>query len=136
MEPRLAARRAAFDRLTPLPPRAELLARDLTVLGIDPTATPRCEALPALASDAEAVGAIYVIEGSALGGAVLARLARRELAVGPATGAAFLSGDADLSARWRLVVETISETGDAHGVDGLIAGACETFDAMEAWLCR
>lgn len=48
--------------------RADLLRADLADLGIE---APRSAGTPSLATEAEMLGAIYVIEGSRLGGAVL-----------------------------------------------------------------
>lgn len=132
----LQARADAYPELMPLPPRADLLALDLLVLGTDAASLPVCTHLPLIASDAEAVGALYVVEGSALGGAVLARLAGRRLELAQDTGTAFLSGSAGLSARWKAMVATIDRTAEHHGVEGIIDGAQRTFDAMETWLCR
>ena len=50
--------------------RSALLLNDLAALGIAP---PEGEALGALESPTEVLGAIYVLEGSRLGGAMLAR---------------------------------------------------------------
>ncbi|MDO9353133.1 MAG: biliverdin-producing heme oxygenase [Solirubrobacteraceae bacterium] len=133
---KLEARSSAFPELLPLPPRADLLALDLLVLGTEASTLPVCTDLPTFASDAEAVGGLYVVEGSALGGAVLARLAGRKLELDQDTGTAFLSGSEGLSARWKLLIARIDSTAEQHGADGIIDGACRTFDAMEAWLCR
>lgn len=56
--------------LPPLRPRTELLAADLAALD---QATPAPLALPTPADQAEAFGYAYVIEGSRLGGSMLAR---------------------------------------------------------------
>lgn len=137
MQPLLEARTAAaLPALLPLPPRPALLEQDLRHLGADPATLPICSALPIPEGIAELVGTLYVIEGSALGGAVLARLATRSLGLGASTGTAYLAGDAALSSRWKLVVATIEQVGAEHGVDGIVAGAARTFDGMEAWLCR
>ena len=52
--------------------RADLLLEDLAELGVEP---PRSVTAPALISEAEVLGAVYVLEGSRLGGAVLFRTA-------------------------------------------------------------
>ncbi len=54
-------------------PRAALLEADLRGLGLDPSALPRCATLPDLTALPRALGAMYVLEGSRLGGQVLAR---------------------------------------------------------------
>jgi heme oxygenase len=61
------------------PARASALREDLAALGATPALGP-APRLPALDSRAAALGASYVLEGSALGGAVLAREIGRGLA--------------------------------------------------------
>lgn len=139
LEPRLAQRLAAVPTLAPLaplPPRAALLADDLGHLGIDPATLPLAATLPAVGSAEALAGVLYVIEGSALGGAVLARHAGRHLAVGPANGGAFFSGDAALGGRWRTVVAALEATAASTHTEPIVAGAQDAFACMEAWLCR
>lgn len=73
-------------RLRALPwtwrPRAPQLAADLQALGEHPADPPPVS--PVAAGDAEAWGMLYVVEGSALGGQLIARHLRRHL---PAVGA-------------------------------------------------
>jgi heme oxygenase len=80
------------------------------------------------------MGALYVIEGSALGGAVLARVAKRALGLTSLTGAGFFAADADLSRRWKLVVTSLEHQATIDGSEPIIAGAVDTFDCMEGWL--
>jgi heme oxygenase (biliverdin-IX-beta and delta-forming) len=57
--------------------KAHLLEADLIQLGGTPSAVPKCEALPVLENFAEACGALYVMEGSTLGGQHILRMARQ-----------------------------------------------------------
>jgi heme oxygenase len=69
---------AAFDLAYPVAPRSALLAADLSVLGwATPTLTPIKPGLPA--SKAHALGALYVLEGSRLGGEMIARHVQKRL---------------------------------------------------------
>ncbi len=54
----------------PLRRRADLLLEDLAEMGV---AAPRTIQAPPMTSEAELLGAVYVLEGSRLGGAVLGR---------------------------------------------------------------
>ena len=75
--------------------KVELLERDLLILQGDapiadlplPAALPKMETLNAL------LGALYVIEGSSLGGQVIYREVQKKLSLDSATGAAFFFGD-------------------------------------------
>lgn len=83
----------------PLRRRAGPLLADLTGMG---AASDPPEPFPALASPAGMLGAIYVLEGSRLGGRVLAR------AVDPGFPRAFLEGGDP--GRWRTLIEILDKT--------------------------
>ncbi|WP_375270817.1 biliverdin-producing heme oxygenase [Sphingomonas sp.] len=108
----------AFART--LPPRTLLLARDLADLGESmPPALPF-----ALNSEAALWGALYVVEGSRLGGVMLAR------SVGADLPSRYLSA-AHGPGQWRAIREAIDAAGaDAppEWHDALLAGAAATFD--------
>ena len=67
------------------------LAEDLALLAPD-AASPEPYQAPAIDSPAELVGRLYVIEGSTLGGQVIARQLELSLGVGPASGGRFFHG--------------------------------------------
>src|SRR5688500_15811320 len=107
----LEARFRRFGPVTPrlgfaLPQRARLLELDLVALGA-PAADTGCEDLPEIATTAELAGRLYVLEGAALGGQVLARSLARRWQLTPGTGAAFFFGDGPVATkrRWALVLD-------------------------------
>lgn len=71
--------------------RAHLYAADLLHLGIHPGQLPRCEALPRIDGAARALGALYVLEGSTLGGAFLLAQLGRTLGITAAAGGSGLA---------------------------------------------
>ncbi len=85
--------------------KAPTLARDLLALGLseaDVGALPLCQALPAIHDEASALGVMYVLEGSTLGGQVLKRAMAERLGIGHDSGAAFLDvyGERTGEASW------------------------------------
>jgi heme oxygenase (biliverdin-IX-beta and delta-forming) len=119
-------------------PRVERLDADLTALGLTPDAIarlPRPGSPPAL-SGAGAIGYLYVWEGAALGGAVIARHVGRTLGLTRASGAAFFGGDhAEIGPRWRaftVALDTLRTT--PAELDAIVAGARDTFEFLESWL--
>ena len=102
--------------------RAPLLADDLAALG-EPTPAPLRFALP----DGEAAGwgALYVVEGSRLGGIMLARSVPADLP------AAYL-GARHRSGEWRTLLAALDQAAARAGtdrwIDEAIAGARATFD--------
>jgi heme oxygenase len=132
----------AWAETTPDQTRAARLARDLRALGLDAAAivaAPMADALlPSLTHPAAALGCAWVVEGSALGGVVLAR----RLAAAPAlagSGSFFQpaeghAGDRQ-ALRWRACCRALDECGAAP--DRWVAmrdAAQATFDAFETWL--
>jgi heme oxygenase (biliverdin-IX-beta and delta-forming) len=113
--------------------RAPLLRADLAHLGA--TAEPPRAPIPAFATAAEALGALYVTEGSTLGGRMLARGLDHLLPPGTAAGRAFLLGHgARHGAMWAACCAAIEACGaEPGGLAGLRDGASRTFAAFEAW---
>ncbi len=107
------------DDLPPWRPRTSLLADDLARLDASMPAP-----LPFVAQDAARWGALYVIEGSRLGGQLLAR------SVPAGSPAAYLSAR-HASGEWRILLQTLdarAERADDAWRDGALAGARATFD--------
>ena len=115
-------------------PRASLLRADLAALGVDAGSLPYLTALPALQAPGRALGALYVLEGSTLGGQVLARDVARGAAGVPT---AFLQGAGDATGpRWSSFCRFAEEL--AAGAPSIapqaVAAAQQTFAALAAWL--
>ncbi|HEX2075546.1 MAG TPA: biliverdin-producing heme oxygenase [Geodermatophilus sp.] len=115
--------------------RAHLFAADLRALGVDPAPTGR-PSLPAVAGTDEALGRLYVLEGSTLGGTFIDRhlAARPELAPGVRLRA-FSPYGTETGAMWhayrRATRDRVATDGDAGRV---VAAACDTFAALAAWV--
>ena len=113
--------------------RLALVQRDLAALGV--AAEPAPVALPALDNVPAALGSLYVLEGSALGGQFIAAHARRQLALTPDRGTAYFHGcGAATMARWREFLDRLAADVDAadYGRAQAIASANATFDALTA----
>ena len=117
--------------------RADLLIRDLSHFG---ASTRDIENLPVVAvrapeSRATAIGCLYVLEGSTLGGRVLARGLDGLLPVGSMDGRRFLrGGTAPNHARWAAVCAEIDDCGETElNMDEMIAGAHECFATFDLW---
>ena len=121
-----------------VPERTNSLAADLDVMG--PKA-PRervsiCGALPRLDSAYRRLGALYVAEGSALGGRALARKLDRLLGEYDVAGRRFFVGrGAGTNAAWkRYLLRLAAAPTDPSVHAEIIEGAVETFAAFEDWL--
>jgi heme oxygenase len=104
-----------------LAPRTPLLAQDLAALGL---AMPAPVPLEDADDDAARWGVLYVVEGSRLGGAMLAR------AVPAGLPGAYL-GAVHPPGQWRTIRAAIDAAGDGQDADWgerLVAGALACFD--------
>jgi heme oxygenase len=138
LEPRLSAlaAHAELDGFA-LRERTPRLARDLVALGVrahagDPAAP---VPLPELSHVEHLAGCLYVIEGAALGGQIIARALKHRLGLTPAHGCAFFSGDgAETRARWRAVLHWIEELAlRGANSDQIVGSARATFDTLASW---
>ncbi|SDG45422.1 biliverdin-producing heme oxygenase [Klenkia brasiliensis] len=114
--------------------RAGLFAADLAALGAVPAADPLPE-VPAPASTDEALGAMYVLEGSTLGGVFIDRhLAALPGLAGAGPVRAFSPYGEATGARWaafrRATREHVTRGGDA---DVVVGAARRTFVLMAQW---
>lgn len=121
--------------------RGDLLGKDLESLGValsDVTAMPDA-ALPRFATFAEALGGFYVLEGSKLGGQVVARHFKKTLSV-PGPSLRFYEGAAEgTGPSWKATCAFLDDYfkvhGDAPARAEVVAAAVDTFRAMEKGLC-
>lgn len=107
--------------------RSHLLAVDLDALGVFPEET--AVHLPSLVGIGEALGCLYVVEGSALGGRVLGPAFRTALGDVPTS---FFDSDGRMHPHpWRSVLAALGVFEAAGGSAGeVVSGAQETFRAF------
>ena len=114
------------------------LRANLLGLGMDDAAiagAPRADTfLPLLGNPAAALGCAWVVEGSALGGRILAR--QVAVVFGPdAAASSFFAPAPGQSERWQACCAAVEACGadPTHSV-AMCAAATATFEAFEAWL--
>ena len=114
------------------------LTQDLQALGVDAQRLPRCQHLPALRSEAQMLGVLYVLEGATLGGNVLRKRVAEQLGLDADNGCAFLFvyGE-DTGQHWKAFLEFLGSVPlDATGRSEATQAACSTFSCFEQWLER
>lgn len=127
-----ASRRSVWGRLSSAPQRLDLLRSDLAVLG-GAVPEPVCDWQ---AGTGEAMlGALYVAEGSMLGGRVIAR--QLDYAFGSnQQGRRFFSGDKGDRANWSALLMVLEDRCTHPGpLSAAISGTCQTFDWFEQCVC-
>ena len=121
--------------------KTPLLARDLLWLKVTQpqlSRLPQCKRLPQVNGITEALGCLYVIEGATLGGQIIGRHLKKNLALDEDRGCAFFRsyGD-DVGPMWKSFRETLSSHCSKHGSteeEQLVTSACETFVSLDYWL--
>ncbi|GGG31740.1 biliverdin-producing heme oxygenase [Hymenobacter glacieicola] len=107
--------------------RAQLLRQDLPDTGT----LPLVPELPPLATRAQLLGAMYVLEGSTLGGQVIAR----QLAKAGIPARAYFSGHAEQTGPlWKTFVGLLTQAATPDNADDIVASASLTFQRLHAWL--
>lgn len=119
--------------------RSPLLLQDLVAVGTSAermASLPRCENIPALNTKAKALGCMYVLEGSRLGGQYVSKLIKERLGLTEHSGCAFFSSDgAEVSNIWRKFCEVAREqTVTPEQQEEFIAAAKCTFSTFIDWI--
>lgn len=113
--------------------RTPLIEQDLRMLGWNDEqlcSARECQTLPALADCDALLGALYVVEGSSLGGQLLYRQVAERLALDSASGASFFYGAGpDTGAGWKRFAASL-EAGVANP-EQAAASACAMFRTFE-----
>lgn len=115
------------------------LIRDLAYLGVSDKQREeqaRCQALPPLTNIAEVFGALYVFEGSTLGGQFIAQHLAKRLQLNADQGAGFfLPYGSDPRPCWKAFQLRLLEVGSTPEQEArIITSACNTFESFESWL--
>jgi len=140
IEARLIAIRDWDDSSLHLQSRLKLplLHADLNFLSVDATAIaklPACADLPPLRTVAEGLGCLYVLEGSTLGGTIIAPHLKKVLSLEENRGCSFFNSyGSDVGRMWSGFLGILSRHSEKHGDDpAVVKSACETFAAMDRW---
>jgi heme oxygenase len=113
--------------------RAYLIPFDLeALLGRSALPLPLCPVRPPLATPAQALGALYVLEGSTLGGQVIARQLEK---VGLGEARRYFTAYGALTGpRWQATCRLLAAGATPENEDELVASAQRTFGDLAVWL--
>jgi heme oxygenase (biliverdin-IX-beta and delta-forming) len=114
--------------------KAELLKSDLAGFGVSSEEVPLCRELPSISSPSEAIGSLYVLEGSTLGGQLLLRHFGRTLQLGP-DQLSFLHGYGEQTgSMWKAYCLALERHANPENQSQIIRAAQDTFRTMTTWL--
>ncbi len=132
----LAASLLQNDALTQPRRRLHLLEADLAALGLPAAAIAALPACPPpnLPDANAALGSLYVMEGSTLGGRVIAKNALTRLGLTATNGCAYFTGyGPQTGAMWQAFLTHLN-TAPTTAAPAITTGATATFDTLTHWL--
>ena len=113
--------------------RAHLILADLE-RPADAPGLPLCPDMPPLHTRAQLLGAMYVVEGSTLGGQVITRQLAR---AGILLRAYFTGYGALTGPRWKTFCQLLTVAAPAGpDPDEIVASACLTFNRLDQWITQ
>jgi heme oxygenase len=116
------------------------LIADLSALGHSSAEIgnlPLCAELPEITSLAQALGTLYVVEGSTLGGQLISREVQKRLGLTSCTGGSFFAGYGDQTRdRWREFCFICDQFSDRcpEADECLLAAAARSFICIQHWI--
>ena len=119
--------------------KIELLKHDLRAVGMTDSAIGQIAlnlaSLP-IRSPAEAFGSMYVMEGSTLGGTIIARTVERRLGLGRHCGCSYFRcyGD-EVGTMWKAFGATVLASCQPEDEGAVTLSAKRTFAVLHDWLC-
>jgi heme oxygenase len=121
--------------------RAHLLRADLRALGLtlqQIAELPRCQDLPRLEDSSDGLGCLYVLEGSTLGGQLIARELSRRFEIDGNSGASFFhSYGFNVGGKWMEFCSVVRRYVDDSGKRRkTLDSASNTFNSFEKWMQR
>jgi heme oxygenase len=115
--------------------KSAALAKDIEDLGGEPGQKVSENALPAIKNSLQAYAAMYVIEGSTLGGKIISKMMAQQLGVTHNKGLSFFNGYGEntenMWEKFKNALNTKAKT--PHEEQIIISAANETFEKFKEW---
>lgn len=115
--------------------KADIILKDMKHLVSDEQLQ-LCNELPGINSTASALGALYVLEGSTLGGQYISKMITDRIPVSPEEGVQFFTGyGPDTFTKWNVFKDHLNQfSGQETVEDEIIQAANETFIKFRNWI--
>ena len=108
---------------------------DIAQLDGSPSGIPFCSNTPEVNSDAASLGALYVTEGSTLGGQIITKMISKKLDIDRSKGFSFFNsyGD-DTPVMWEKFKAVLNAPRQQHEKNEMMATAIQTFSTFKTWI--
>jgi heme oxygenase len=115
--------------------RTSWILDDLKALDLDHTPPPSAFAAPVITSNAQAFGALYVMEGSTLGGKIICKTIANNLGRDEKDGFRFFYGyGPESGSRWKFFLAQLDKLSNTPHEEEAIAMADEVFRQFRVWM--
>lgn len=116
--------------------KTNLILRDLRTLNAENQTFLTCDDIPKINSQAQALGVLYVMEGSTLGGRMISKMLKENLGLESESGAAFFNGyGAQTMQKWNSFKEILEEYCIKNGCEEeIVSTADATFLKFNYWM--
>lgn len=113
------------------------LAEDIKQLGSILPSLASGDALPPIQNHPQALGALYVIEGSTLGGKIISKMVGQQLGITNDAGLSFFKGYGEQTDEmWQSFKQTIDSPAESGDHNIIIQSANDTFVQFSNWFDR
>ena len=110
------------------------LANDLHLLGVALPPLPDANALPPINDHYHAMGALYVMEGSTLGGKIICKMIQQQLKLTDVSELTFFYGyGEETDSMWQRFTATINNAQNENKEYSIIQSANKTFILLKQW---
>lgn len=108
---------------------------DLKALGLDDTPPPSAFAAPVITSNAQAFGALYVMEGSTLGGKIICKTIASNLGRDEKEGFRFFYGyGPEAGSRWKFFLAQLDKFSNTPHEEETVEMADDVFKQFRVWM--
>jgi heme oxygenase len=114
--------------------KSQLILQDLVALGSSITDIPINHDLPNIQHQEHAIGAMYVLEGSTLGGKIIANMLTKNAASFKNSIHYFTAYGKETGSKWRIFLEHMNQYQSTAQVETIIETANETFLKFRNWI--
>jgi heme oxygenase len=116
--------------------KTEAIANDIKALSGTIPATAQNDDLPQIDNYLKAFGALYVIEGSTLGGKIISKMVQQHLQITENAGLSFFNSyGEDTMQMWERFKDVLNQVAATPADEEIILGAAnETFAKFKSWL--
>jgi heme oxygenase len=116
--------------------KTEAIADDLKALGSQVPVIANGDDLPQINNELQAFGALYVIEGSTLGGKIISKMIQQYLNINDGTGLSFFDGYGDQTQQmWDTFKQKLNDIVKSEAdEETVLAAANQTFSQFKQWI--